>query len=106
MTMNARLAMNDPRAHAEEESLETRARVKQFVIGNFYVADPSVLTDETSLIDSGLVDSTGMLEVVGFVESEFHIRVGDQELTPANFETIARISAFIERRLASRAPGA
>jgi acyl carrier protein len=82
----------------EEEDLDTRNRMRKFVMENFYVADPSELADDTSLILGGLVDSTGMLEVIAFLESEFGIHVEDQEMTPANLETIERIVAFVDRK--------
>jgi len=76
----------------------TEQRIRQFIVENFYVSDPSELADDTSLITSGYVDSTGMLEVISFLESEFGIRIRDQEMIPENLETIARISAFIGRK--------
>ena len=91
---------------SEEEVLDTRVKMRKFVIDNFYVADPSELADDTSLIDSGLVDSTGMLEVIAFLESGFGIQVGDQEMTPANLETIGRIVDFVARKRAASAPPA
>ena len=79
-------------------------RVKQFVIANFYVSDPSMLGERTSLITSGLVDSTGMLEVIGFLESEFAIRVLDEEMVPENLESIGEIADFVARKQALRSP--
>jgi acyl carrier protein len=76
----------------------TEQRIRQFVVENFYVSDPSELADDTSLITSGFVDSTGMLEVISFLESEFGIRIRDQEMVPENLETISRIAAFIGRK--------
>ena len=73
-------------------------RVKQFVVENFYVTDPSELTDDTSLITSGFVDSTGMLEVIAFLESEYGIDIEDQETVPENLETIGRVAAFVTRK--------
>ena len=73
-------------------------RVRKFVIDNFYVSDPGQLAEATSLITSGLVDSTGMLEVIGFLESEFAIRVLDEEMVPENLESIAQITAFVARK--------
>jgi acyl carrier protein len=78
--------------------MSVEQRVKQFIVENFYVSDEAALTSETSLVTGGYVDSTGMLEVVGFVETEFGVRVADTELVPENFETIARIAAFIARK--------
>jgi len=72
--------------------------VRQFVVENFYVSDPEELTDEASLIESGIVDSTGILEVILFLESEFGIHVEDQETIPKNLESISRIAAFVARK--------
>jgi acyl carrier protein len=76
----------------------TEQRIRQFIVENFYVSDPTELADDTSLITSGFVDSTGMLEVIAFLESEFGIRIRDQEMIPENLETIGRIAAFIGRK--------
>jgi acyl carrier protein len=56
------------------------------------------VTSETSLLDSGLIDSTGILELVSFLESEFGIRVEDEEIVPENFETVSRIAAFVDSK--------
>lgn len=69
--------------------------VRRFIQQNFYVEDPAQLADDTSLVTEGIVDSTGMLEVIGFLETEFGIRVGDHETVPANLETIGKIAAFV-----------
>jgi acyl carrier protein len=71
----------------------------------FYVSDPTELTDDLSLIESGVVDSTGMMGVILFLESEYGIRVEDRETVPENLETIARIAAFVERKRAGTAEG-
>lgn len=78
-------------------------QVRLFILENFYVSDPEDLTDEISLIDSGYVDSTGMLDIILFVESEYGIRIQDQETIPENLESISRIAAFVARK---RQPGA
>jgi acyl carrier protein len=80
-------------------------RIKQFIVENFYVSDAAALTAETSLIHGGYVDSTGMLEMVGFLEQEFSVQVSEEELVPENFETIARIVAYLEGKRGTRAPG-
>ena len=77
------------------------AQVRQFVLDYFYVTDPAELTVDTPLIDSGLVDSTGMMGVILFLESEFGIQVGDRDATPENLGSIGRIAAFVTRKLES-----
>jgi acyl carrier protein len=83
---------------SRERALTVQARARRFVVETFYVSDPSEITDDTSLITTGLVDSTGMLEVIAFLESEYGIRVEDREMVPANLETINRIAAFVARK--------
>jgi acyl carrier protein len=81
--------------------MTNQQRVKQFIVDNFYVTDPSALQDDTSLIEGGYVDSTGMLELIAFLENAFGIRVGEAETVPENLETIARIVAFVARKSSS-----
>lgn len=73
--------------------------VRQFIADNFYVSDPEELADDTLLVTSGIVDSTGMLEIIAFLEADFGIRIGDHETTPENLGSIARIAAFVEGKL-------
>jgi acyl carrier protein len=66
------------------------------VVGNFFVSTP--LSDDESLLDRGIIDSTGVLEVVGFIEAEFGITVLDEEMLPDNLDSIARIAAYVRRK--------
>jgi acyl carrier protein len=77
-------------------------RVRAFVLDNYYVSDPASLADSDSLLETGVVDSTGMLEIILYIEAEFGIAVGDRDTTPQNLETISRIAAFVERKLEGR----
>ena len=81
--------------------MTTEQRVRQFVIENFYVSDPSSVDDDTLLVTNGIVDSTGMLEVISFLEEQFDIRITDQEMTPENLESVSRIARFIAAKQAS-----
>lgn len=73
-------------------------RVRQFIQQNFYTAAAAQIADDTSLLDAGIVDSTGVLEVVTFLEAEFGIKVDDSELLPENLDSIGNIVAFVERK--------
>ena len=101
MEGNLARATHDPAS--PEAQLTVDERVRKFIVENFYVTDPSDLADDVSLINSGLVDSTGMLEVIAFLEAEFGIRIGDQEMIPSNLETVRRITAFVERKRSTTA---
>lgn len=80
--------------------MTTAETVRKFITENFYVADKDALTDDASLLDRGIIDSTGVLEVVAFLESEFGITVDDSELLPENLDAIGRIAAFVEKKKA------
>jgi acyl carrier protein len=73
--------------------------IRHFLAENFFVgSDVSQLSDEDSLLEKGIVDSTGILDVVSFVEETFGVRVADADITPENFDTIQRLADFIERK--------
>jgi acyl carrier protein len=77
--------------------MDIKQRIQQFIVENFYVAEASQLADDTSLIETGIVDSTGVLEVVAFLETDFHITVADQDILPANLDSISSMAAFVTR---------
>lgn len=83
--------------------MTVQERVRAHILEFFYVSDPGQLTDETSLLDSGIVDSTGMLDVILFLEAEYGFHVEDDETIPENLETISRIAAYVARKLAPTA---
>jgi acyl carrier protein len=83
--------------------MRVQDRVREFILESFYVSDPAELTDDLSLIDSGLVDSTGMLDIILFIEAEYGFHVEDRETTPENLETIGRIADFVTRKRATAA---
>jgi acyl carrier protein len=73
-------------------------RVRRFILEYFYVSDPEELTDDVSLLDSGYVDSTGMMEIILFLEGEYAIHIEDHETIPDNLESITQIAAFVARK--------
>jgi acyl carrier protein len=88
------------------ESLQTlasiKSRVRDFVIENFRYGDASGVTDDLSLVSSGVVDSTGVLEVITFLEDTFAIKIADPEVVPENLDSVDTIAAFVERKLERR----
>ena len=78
--------------------MKLQQQIRDFVTANFYVADPKALEDRTSLLDHGIIDSTGVLEVIMFIESTFGVTVEDSEMLPENLDSIERIAAFVARK--------
>jgi acyl carrier protein len=71
------------------------ASVRGFMLKQFPLARKQQIKDSDALLESGMLDSQGVLEVVGFIEREFSITVMDDDLVPENFQTIDRIAEFI-----------
>ncbi|MCC6735348.1 MAG: acyl carrier protein [Bauldia sp.] len=71
-------------------------RVTNFIRENFLFSDQATpLSPTDSLMEAGLIDSTGVLELVAFLEQEFGIVMADAEIVPANLDTIAGIAAYV-----------
>ncbi len=79
-------------------SEELVGRVRAYVLANFPVADPGAVTNDASLMELGIVDSTGLLEVFEWLRDEFSIEVLDAEMLPDNFDAVVRIADYIERK--------
>ncbi|MEJ2700694.1 MAG: acyl carrier protein [Desulfuromonadales bacterium] len=72
--------------------------VREFVVENFLFGDGDGLEDSTSFQDGGIVDSTGILELVDFIEGSFSINISDQELVPENLDSIQKVASFLSEK--------
>ncbi|HYD66574.1 acyl carrier protein [Azospirillum sp.] len=88
-------------AMTESVAPDTAAEVRRYIVDTFLLGTPGGLSDGQSLMDTGVVDSTGMMAVVAFVEDHFGITVEDEEMVPEVFDTIVRIAAFVDRKRAA-----
>ncbi|HYD31440.1 MAG TPA: acyl carrier protein [Azospirillaceae bacterium] len=77
-------------------------QVRQYIIDNFLLGDDSGLDSAESLLDSGIIDSTGIMDVVAFLESRFGVTVEDEDLIADNLDSVRRIAGFVERKLAAQ----
>ena len=75
------------------------SKVREFVVENFLFGDGEALKDDTSFMEEGIIDSTGILELVFFLEETFSISVEDDELVPENMDSLTSISGFLNRKL-------
>jgi acyl carrier protein len=80
----------------------TSQRIRNYIIGKFPLAKKKTVSNQDHLLESGILDSMGILEVVEFIEGEFHVTVSDDDLLPENFQSIERIAQFVERGLNPR----
>jgi acyl carrier protein len=72
------------------------ARIKAYLIEHFPSARDHALGDDDHLLANGILDSLGVLDLVGYLEQEFGITVSGDDLLPEHFETLRRLSAFVE----------
>jgi acyl carrier protein len=77
--------------------------IRVFIVDNFLFGDDRRMVDDTSFLESGIIDSTGMLELVSFLEERFGIRVEDEEFVPDNLDSLQNLSVFIGRKLEGKA---
>lgn len=86
---------------------ELKAQVRRFITDNFLLSErASRFADADSLIERDIVDSTGFLELITWLEETYGIAVQDEEMTPDNLESLDRIAAFLVRKGAQASAGA
>lgn len=77
---------------------ELRTSIHRYIVENFLFGTEEV-SDDASLMDEGILDSTGVLEMVLFVEEELGVAIGDDEVLPENFDTINSLTGFVAARM-------
>lgn len=75
-------------------------QVFDFVVSNFLFGEAGSLQGDTSFLDSGIIDSTGMLELIMFLENTWSVKVEPEEMVPENLDSINRVVQFLKRKLA------
>jgi len=82
--------------------MDLRAKIKGYIIENFLFGDTAPLaSDDMSLLDNGIIDSTGVMELVAFLEGDFGLAIADEDLVPENLDSIDNLVAFIARKQAA-----
>ena len=79
---------------------EIRQQLRMYIIDNFLFGDDKGFDDSVSFLESGILDSTGILEVIGFLEEQFGIKVKDNELVPENLDSITNLEGYLGRKMA------
>ncbi len=78
---------------------EIEREITAFIVENFLFGNEDDAPKASdSFMDTGLIDSTGILELVGFIEDQYGVTVGDDELVPENLDSVANIAAFVGRK--------
>ena len=86
-----------------DEFSRIQEAVRGYLLENhLFTSDQSQLGNDASLLEKGIIDSTGILEIILFLETEFGVSVQDSELLPENFDSVNNIVRFVQRRTASQ----
>jgi len=85
-----------------EQEQAVEQRVRDFVLKQFPLARKSGVKPEDKWLESGLLDSLGILDLVHFLEAEFSIHLSDEELSPENFQSLTAVVSFVETKLAGK----
>ncbi|RZA23435.1 MAG: acyl carrier protein [Proteobacteria bacterium] len=82
--------------------MQHRQKIKNYILENFLFSDDNAaIGDEESLIESGVMDSTGFYELIMFLEEEFSLVIKPEEMVPVNFDSIQTVDEFVTRKLAA-----
>jgi len=80
----------------------TIAALRKFIFDNYiFTTDNSLLDNDDSFLEKSIIDSTGMLELIAFIDDEFGITIEDEELTPDNLDSVNKVASFIQRKRAA-----
>jgi len=81
--------------------MSNRQKIRDYILRNYLFSDDqAALDDDVSLMETGLIDSTGVLEIIMFLEDEFGVGVQDEEMIPENLDSVSRIVEFVDRKTA------
>lgn len=78
--------------------MENSESIKEFVVENFLFGDEGKLQNDTDFFEENIIDSTGILELVCFVEETYDLTVSDEEIVQENFSSINNVASFVEKK--------
>ena len=84
------------RSRKSARYLET---VRQFVVDNFLFGEDGTLKEDTSFLESGIIDSTGILELIAFLEETYGLEIEDEDVIPENFDSLRNVVQFLKMKM-------
>lgn len=81
------------------ENKNASSQIREFILQKFPLARKRKVANNDNLLESGIIDSLGVLDLVAFLQQEFAVAVADEDLTPENFQNIDCMARFVERSL-------
>ena len=74
-------------------------QTREFIVNNFLYGEGDKLADDTSFMVEGIIDSTGILELVTFLESTYQLKVADDEIIPENMDSLESIEKYLDGKM-------
>ena len=81
---------------------DLKQKIKAFIIENFLFGEGSDLKDDTSFLDEGIIDSTGVLELIEYLEEEFDVEIQDEDMIPENLDSLNNVETFMAKLISSK----
>ena len=85
-----------------DTTVDIKSSVKEFIIDNFFFGNTSEsFEDDDSFLENGIIDSTGILELIEFIENKFDIKTENDELVPENLDSLNNVARFVQKKTSS-----
>ncbi len=84
--------------------MEIENKIRQFILQNLYYAEEAAISDEDSFLETGVIDSMGVMELVAFIQSEFAIDVAQSEIVVDKFDSVRKLANFVRGKLPQQEP--
>ena len=84
---------------AKDGRMVVNEKIRTFIVDNFLFGDGSNLANDTSFLEERIIDSTGILQIISYIEEEFDIKINDEEIIPENLDSLSNITVFLNRKL-------
>lgn len=75
--------------------------INKFIVDNFLFGDDNTIANNASLLENGIIDSTGVLELISFLEETYEITIEDDEMIPENLDSVDNINTFLKKKLSN-----
>lgn len=85
---------------------DPKQAIRTFIVENFLFGQADGLADDASFLDQGVIDSTGVLELVAHLEATYGVKVKDEELVPENLDSINAVTAYLEKKFSGKSGNA
>lgn len=82
-----------------EAKPDYKETIRNFIVDNFLFGEDNNLENHTAFLENGIIDSTGIMELVAFLEETYQIKILDDELIPENLDSLENVDAFLKRKI-------